>query len=51
MIRETVDYLREVALTCTQLARTCPHVPTSHGLEEIAVGLMARATELEQSEQ
>jgi hypothetical protein len=47
MIREIVNYLREAALTCTQLARACPHVPTAHGLEEIAVGLMAKAAELE----
>jgi hypothetical protein len=48
MIREITGYLREVALTCTRLARACPHLPTSHGLEEIAVTLMAKIAELEQ---
>jgi hypothetical protein len=47
MIREITSYLREVALTCTRLARACPHLPTSHGLEEMAVTLMTKATELE----
>jgi hypothetical protein len=47
MIREITSYLREVALTCTRLARACPHFPTSHGLEELAVTLMAQATKLE----
>jgi hypothetical protein len=47
MIREITSYLREVALTCTRLARACPHSPTSHGLEEIAVTLMTKASELE----
>ena len=44
---ETIKYLREIAHTCTRLARTCPDVATSHGLEEIAVDLMAKAQELE----
>jgi hypothetical protein len=47
MIREIINYLREAALTCTRLARACPHLPTSHGLEEVAAGLMAKASELE----
>ena len=44
---ETIKYLRDVAQTCTRLARACPHLATSHGLEEIAVDLMAKAEELE----
>ena len=44
---DTITYLREIAQTCTRLARTCPHQATSHGLEEIAVDLMAKAQELE----
>jgi len=47
MVNDTVTYLREIAQTCTRLARACPHRPTSHGLEEIAVDLMAKAQELE----
>jgi hypothetical protein len=46
MTREITNYLREVALTCTRLARACPHLPTSHGLEEVAAGLMTKAAEL-----
>ncbi|MGO9700574.1 MAG: hypothetical protein ACLPX7_15080 [Xanthobacteraceae bacterium] len=45
-MKDTVTYLREIAQTCTRLARACPHRPTSHGLEEIAVDLMAKAQEL-----
>jgi hypothetical protein len=44
---ETITYLREMAQTCTRLARTCPHMATSHGLEEVAHDLMAKAKELE----
>ncbi len=44
---DTVTYLRETAQTCTRLARTCPHLATAHGLEEIAVDLMAKAKDLE----
>ena len=44
---DTIKYLREIAQACTRLARTCPHLSTSHGLEEIAVDLMAKAHELE----
>jgi hypothetical protein len=47
MIIDTVKYLREIAQTCTRLARTCPHRATSHALEEIAIDLMAKAHELE----
>jgi hypothetical protein len=44
---DTVKYLREIAQTCTRLARACPHTATAHGLEEVAVDLMAKAQELE----
>ena len=47
MIVETVQYMRELAHTCTRLSRACPHRATSHALEEIAVDLMAKAQELE----
>jgi hypothetical protein len=47
MMLEVVKYLRDLAQTCTRLARACPHSATSHGLEEIAVDLMAKARELE----
>jgi hypothetical protein len=44
---ETIKYLREIAQTCTRLARGCPDTATAHGLEEIAVNLMTKAHELE----
>jgi hypothetical protein len=44
---EIIRYLREVAHTCTRLARICPHLETAHGLEEVAIDLMAKAQELE----
>jgi hypothetical protein len=47
MMLETVKYLREIAQSCTRMARACPHVATAHGLEEIAIDLMAKAQELE----
>jgi hypothetical protein len=47
MIADIVNYLRELAQTSTRLARVCPHVATSRGLEEIAADLMAKARELE----
>jgi hypothetical protein len=47
MMQEVIKYLRDLAQTCTRLARACPHVATSHGLEEIALDLMAKAKELE----
>jgi hypothetical protein len=47
MIAEIIKYLRELAQTCTRLARTCPHLETSHGLEEVALDLMMKAKELE----
>jgi len=48
MIAELIQYLRETALACTRLARACRDSATSHGLEEIAVDLMAKAKELEE---
>jgi hypothetical protein len=47
---DTIQYLREVAQTCTQLARACPHLPTARRLEEVAIDLMAKALELERQE-
>jgi len=47
MIADIVNYLRELAQTCTRLARVCPHLATSQGLEEIAADLVAKASELE----
>lgn len=47
---EFVKYLRNVAHSCTQLAGGCPHLATSHGLEEIASDLMAKAKQLEDSQ-
>jgi hypothetical protein len=48
MIAEITKYLRRIAVTCTSLARTCPHLPTSRGLEEMAVDLAAKAKEIEE---
>jgi len=47
MMLETIKYLRDIAQACTRLARACPDVATAHGLEEIAIDLMAKAKELE----
>ena len=33
-------------MTCMRLARVCPDPATAHGLEEVAVDLMAKAAEL-----
>jgi hypothetical protein len=49
MNSELIRYLREMAQTCTRLARACPHQATSHGLEEIAHDLMAKAKELDEN--
>lgn len=49
MNSELIRYLREMAQTCTRLARACPHRATSHGLEEIAHDLMAKAKELDEN--
>jgi len=46
-MNDTIVYLRATAQTCMRLARACPHQATSHGLEEVAVDLMAKAQELE----
>jgi hypothetical protein len=48
MIPEITNYLRQIALACTSLARTCPHLPTSHRLEEMAVDLATKAKEIEE---
>jgi hypothetical protein len=48
IMTEGVEYLRDIAQICTRLARACPDLPTSQGLEEIAIDLMAKAKELEQ---
>jgi hypothetical protein len=47
MIAQLVKYLRESAQSCVHLARTCPHRPTTLGLEELTTDLMAKAKELE----
>jgi hypothetical protein len=44
---DTIHYLRDIAQTCTRLARACPHKATSLALEEVAVDLMAKAREIE----
>jgi hypothetical protein len=49
MNSDLIRYLREMAQTCTRLARACPHLATSHGLEEIAHDLMAKAKELDEN--
>jgi hypothetical protein len=45
---DVIKYLRDVAQTCIRLARACPDLPTSRGLEEVAMDLMTKAQELEQ---
>lgn len=47
MITDIVKYLRELAQTCTRLARVCPDLATSQGLQAIAADLMAKARELD----
>jgi hypothetical protein len=47
MISDIIDYLRERALICVRLARTCTHLATSHELKGLAADLMAKAEELE----
>jgi hypothetical protein len=51
MMADIIQYLREIAQTCTRLARACPHLPTAHGLEEVAIDLMAKALELERQDE
>ena len=48
MIAQLVKYLRDSAQACVRLARTCPHLSTSQGLEELATDLMGKAKELEE---
>ena len=48
MIAEITNYLRSRAHTCILLARACPDMPTSRGLEELAIDLMAKAKEIEE---
>jgi CheY-like chemotaxis protein len=48
MTAQVINYLREIAQSCSRLAHSCPHLPTSHGLEEVAMDLMTKAKELEQ---
>jgi hypothetical protein len=40
-------YLRQQAHRCVQLARGCPHRPTSHELEALGMELMERAAEVD----
>jgi hypothetical protein len=48
MMQEIIKYLRDVAQTCSRLARACPDLATARGLEEVALDLMAKARELDQ---
>ena len=48
MVAEIANYLRSTAHTCILLARACPDVVTSRGLEEVAIDLMAKAKEIEE---
>jgi hypothetical protein len=41
----SATYLRQQAQRCVQVARGCPHRPTSHELEAIATELMEKAAE------
>jgi hypothetical protein len=43
---DVIKYLRDLAQTCTRMTRACPDRATSHGLEEIAIDLMAKAKEI-----
>jgi len=49
MIAEIANYLRKTAETCVFLARACPDMPTARGLEEMAIDLMAKAKEIEET--
>jgi hypothetical protein len=44
-IPASATYLRQQAERCVQVARECPHRPTSHELEAIAIELMEKAAE------
>jgi hypothetical protein len=46
MIAEITNYLRNTAHTCILLARACPDMATSRGLEEVAIDQMAKAKEI-----
>ena len=46
-IPDVVQSLRDIAVLCMRLARECPDVETSHGLEEVGFAVMAQAAELE----
>jgi hypothetical protein len=48
MVAEITNYLRSTAHTCIFLARACPDMATSRGLEEVAIDLMAKAKEIEE---
>jgi hypothetical protein len=50
MISNTAEYLRELALKCTRLARSCPHLATSYELEALSIDLMSKAKRLEELE-
>jgi len=45
---ETIHFLRTAAHRCITLARQCPDAKTAHGLEELAVEIMAKALEIEE---
>ena len=48
MIAEITNYLRSTAHTCVLLARACPDMATSRGVEDVAIDLMAKAKEIEE---
>ncbi|MBO0716795.1 MAG: hypothetical protein J2P55_05595 [Rhizobiales bacterium] len=48
MVAEIANYLRNTAHTCMLLARACPDMATSRGLEEVAIDLIAKAKEIEE---
>jgi len=47
MYEDLVKFLRDQAQACARLARDCRDTTTSHGLEEVAIMLAAKAAELE----
>ena len=49
-IPDVVESLRDIAVLCMRLARQCPDVETSHGLEEVGFAVMSQAAELESFE-
>lgn len=44
---DVASFLRDQAHQCTRFARDCPHRPTAHRLEAVAVEMMLKASELE----